>query len=98
MHQGNGQMRVGVGGRKKNVLLRSALRDNRGRNAAEGDVTGLDDGDRGLCGAGVVDVGESEDRNYTGGVNGGCRRGRPGRWRLRWGGTAACRSDRTTGL
>src|SRR5258708_3775504 len=95
IHQVDAQLRVGVGSRKENVLLKSALRAYRGRNAAEGDVTGLDNGDGGVRDAGVVDIGESEHSNYAGGVNGGCRRGRRGRRHFRWSGVDSVRIDRT---
>src|SRR5437762_6621742 len=75
----NAHLRVGVGGREKDVLLESALGRNRGRDAAEGNVARLDKGDGSLRDAGVVDLGESEDGDDACGVNRSCS----GRWRRR---------------
>src|SRR5438552_7741099 len=73
----NPHLRVGVGGREKDVLLKSALGCNRRGDATEGDVASLDKGDGSLRDAGVVNFGESEDGDDAGGVNGSCS----GRWR-----------------
>src|SRR6202040_1011773 len=68
-------LRSGIGSREKDVLLQAALRRNGWRNAAKGDVSRLDNGDGRLGNAGVIDLGESEDRDDTCGID-GCGSGR----------------------
>src|SRR6202158_5008397 len=76
--ESDADLRSGVGGRKKNVLLHRALRRKGWRNAAEGNVTRLDEGDARLSDAGDVGVGESENSDDAGSIHGICSRGRGG--------------------
>src|ERR1700687_3639193 len=66
--ESDADLRSGVGGRKKNVLLHAALRRKGWRNGAEGNVTRLDEGDARLSEAGVVDGRESVHRDDPGGI------------------------------